>query len=190
MPTLDGDMIAMLFAMLHLAASPRPPTWAEPISLPGVGNLHRVDASLYRSEQPTRDGMRKAADSLGIRTIINLRKYHSDRSRVLGTPLELHELDVKTWAIRDEDVVAALRIVRWNGNGPFLVHCQHGADRTGTVIALYRMVFQGWSRKDAVREMVDGGYGFHPVWKNILRYLESVDVAKIKAAVESPPTHP
>ena len=69
--------------------------------------------------------------------------------------------------------------------GPYLVHCQHGADRTGTMVAMYRMVIQGWSREKAVDELVNGGYGFHPMWKNILEYLQNVNVEKIQSAVNN-----
>ena len=68
-------------------------------------------------------------------------------------------------------------------NGPYLIHCQHGADRTGTMVAMYRMVIQGWPKDKAIDELVNGGYGFHPVWQNILAYLQEVDVEKIKAEV-------
>ena len=45
--------------------------------------------------------------------------------------------------------------------GPFFVHCQHGSDRTGVCIAAYRIVVQGWTKQDAIREMTGGNYGFH-----------------------------
>ena len=44
--------------------------------------------------------------------------------------------------------------------GPVLVHCKHGADRTGCIVALYRIVFQSWSKEAAIDEMHNGGYGF------------------------------
>ena len=42
-------------------------------------------------------------------------------------------------------------------------HCQHGADRAGAVAAIYRLAFEGWSKPDAIEEMVAGGYGFHKI---------------------------
>jgi len=30
-------------------------------------------------------------------------------------------------------------------------------------------------------EMVNGGYGYHRVWGNIVRYIEQVDVERIRA---------
>ena len=181
-------MNALLCLFLSLSGSERPTTWATPIALAGVGNLHKVTDSLYRCEQPTSVGMRNLADSLGIRTVINLRAFHSDKKKIKGTRLNLHEIEINTWDIDDKEVIRALRVIRWEGKGPYLIHCLHGADRTGTLNAMYRMVFQGWSREEAIREMTQGGYNFHALWKNILKYLNTVDVARIKAAVEVPPT--
>lgn len=50
---------------------------------------------------------------------------------------------------------------------------------------MLRIVEQGWNREDAIREMKDGGFAFHPLWKNIPRYLEKVDVAKIRRGVDA-----
>ncbi len=65
-----------------------------------------------------------------------------------------------------------------------LIHCQHGADRTGLMSAMYRMLEQNWTAQEALDELVDGGYGFHSVWKNIKRYVLSADVARLRAALE------
>ncbi|MBC7739269.1 MAG: protein-tyrosine-phosphatase, partial [Candidatus Saccharibacteria bacterium] len=63
------------------------------------------------------------------------------------------------------------------------VHCHHGADRTGLIVALYRLIAQGWSRDAAIAELIEGGYGFHPIWANIPRYVQSVDLADLKARI-------
>ena len=160
----------------------RPPEWAVPIQLPGVANLYKINDSLYRSEQPTKQGMNNLQE-IGITTIINLRALHSDRDGIEGTKLLNKELSVKTWHIEDEDVIRFLRIIRKKENGPFLVHCKHGADRTGVMIAMYRIVEQGWSKDEAIKEMVNGGYGFHPIWLNIIYYVKNMDVDRIKGRV-------
>ncbi len=148
----------------------------------GVGNLHKINEGLYRSAQPTREGM-KNLEKMGIKTVINLRAFHSDSNEIRGTTLLNDALSVKTWHIEDEDVIRVLRTIRKKENGPFLIHCLHGADRTGVMSALYRIVVQGWTKEDALKEMVDGGYGFHPVWTNIITYVKNVDVERIKHAV-------
>ena len=79
---------------------------------------------------------------------------------------------------------AALRAVRKaQALGPVLLHCQHGADRTGLISALHRVIFESWSKADALAEMRQGDFGYHAVWGNIPTYLKKVDIAALKSAV-------
>ena len=187
--TWEYAMMKLLVALLFMAQiswageSGRPENWAVPIELPGVGNLHRVNETLYRSGQPTKEGMIILKEKIGINTVINLRVFHSDAAEVMGTGLLNEELSVKTWHIEDEDVVRVLKLIRNRENGPFLIHCHHGADRTGLMSAMYRIVEQDWPKDEAIKEMVDGGYGFHPIWSNIIKYIRKVDIKKIRIAV-------
>lgn len=167
------------------ATAERPAHWAQPIELPGVRNLHRVTEHLYRSEQPKARGMAEL-ERLGVRTVINLRAFHTDRDEIRGTGLLNHQLRINTWDVEDEHVIAVLRLLRLQEKGPFLIHCQHGADRTGLMCAMYRIVEQGWTREEAIREMTQGGYGFHSVWRNILKYVQRTDAAKIRRALDEP----
>jgi len=178
-------LVALLFmAQISWAGElGRPENWAVPIELPGVGNLHKVNENLYRSGQPTSEGMKTLKEKIGIKTVINLRVFHSDSDEVSGTGLLNEELSVKTWHIENEDVIRVLKRIRNKENGPFLIHCEHGADRTGLMSAMYRIVEQGWTKDEAIKEMVDGNYGFHPIWSNIIKYIRNVDVKKIKIAV-------
>lgn len=152
---------------------------AIPIQLKGVGNFYRVNNNLYRSGQPTEEGM-KNLEKIGIKTIINLRAFYTDTDEIKGTALLKEELSINAWWIKDEDIIHVLQIIEKKENGPFLIHCSYGADRTGVVIAMYRIVEQGWSREEAIEEMVAGGYGFHPIWSNIIDYIKNVDVDIIK----------
>jgi protein tyrosine/serine phosphatase len=164
------------------AASARPGHWAAPIALEGVPNLHRITPSLYRSEQPTAVGM-KNLEKLGIRTVINLRWFNNDREEAQGTSLRTERVKILTWNVDDDHVIAVMRLLRQPENGPFLIHCQHGADRTGLMSAMYRILEQGWSVDDALAELTEGGYGYHSIWTNILRYVRSADVDKLRAAI-------
>jgi protein tyrosine/serine phosphatase len=176
--------VVLIISNLQVLAADlnRPSQWAVPITLLGVRNLHRINDNLYRSEQPSKQGVINLR-KMGIKTIINLRAFHSDRDNLNGTSLLNEELSVKTWHIEDEDIIKVLKIIRKKENGPFLIHCQHGADRTGLVSAMYRMIEQGWSKDEAIKEMVEGGYGFHAVWANIINYIKNVDVERIKKEV-------
>ena len=161
-----------------LAAS-RPAEWAQPMSGPGLGNFHRVSDDLYRGEQPTAEGM-KRLQAMGIKTVLNLRAFHSDRKALKGTSLEGEHISVKPWHIEDEDVAEFLRIVTDKSRTPVFVHCQHGADRTGLMVAVYRVAVCGWSKDQALEEMVYGGFGFHEEWRNIIQYFRELDVERIR----------
>lgn len=165
------------------AAAPRPSTWAEPVALEGVRNLYRITPLLYRSEQPTALGM-KNLEKLGIRTVINLRWFNSDAKEVQGTSLRTARVKIVTWDVDDEHVVAVMRMMKDPTNGPYLIHCQHGADRTGLMSAMYRVLEQGWPVDDAIAELTGGGYGYHSMWSNILRYVRSADIDKLRAEIE------
>jgi protein tyrosine/serine phosphatase len=166
-------------------ASPRPAQWAEPIALEGAPNLHRITPTLYRSEQPTALGM-KNLEKLGIRTVINLRYFNHDDDEVKGTSLRAERTKILTWRVDDRHVVEVMRMLKKTGNGPFLIHCQHGADRTGLMSAMYRRLYDGWSAEDALRELTDGGYGYHSIWRNIQRYVRDADIEKLRAEIDAP----
>src|SRR5205823_583227 len=155
----------------------------SPIAAPGLRNFHKVTGHLYRSGQPTAEGFR-ALERRGVRTVLSLRDHHEDEDEASGTNLRLLRVKMDSWNIKDKDVAKVLAILRRKKDGPFLVHCWHGADRTGVICAMYRMVEQHWSREEAIRELREGGYGFHRVWENIIRYLDKVDVEKMRRSVD------
>ena len=179
-------MTSIFGCALTRVGSSRPVEWATPVELPGVANLYKVTDYLYRGEQPTQEGM-KNLEGLGIKTIINLRPLYTDADEIKGTRLRVEELSVKVWHIEDADVIRVLRITRNRENGPFLIHCTYGADRVGVMIAMFRVVELGWTKDEAIQEMVNGGYGFHPLWFLIPGYVKDADVERIRKQVEKQP---
>ena len=178
-----GLTLATAQACAQTPAVPvRNPLWAEPITLEGVRNLYRISPMLYRSEQPTALGF-KNLEKLGIRTVINLRWFNNDDKEAAGTLLRTERVKIVTWDIDDKHVVAVMRMLKDTANGPYLIHCQHGADRTGVMSAMYRVLEQGWTPEDALAELQGGGYGYHSMWKNILKYVRTADVEKLRAAI-------
>jgi hypothetical protein len=174
------------------AAGPRPENWATPVAAsPGLPNLHRVNSSLYRSAQPTKEGFVFLDSQAGtanadrrIKTIVSLRAFNDDAPIAAADyGLRLEQIRFKTWHPEDEDVVKFLRIATTPALQPVLVHCQHGADRTGTMVAIYRIAYEGWTKAQATDEMINGGFGFHPMWQNLLWYIEKLDINAIKEQV-------
>ncbi|MHC4119680.1 MAG: fused DSP-PTPase phosphatase/NAD kinase-like protein [Planctomycetota bacterium] len=153
--------------------------WAGPIELPGVPNLHKVSEDLYRGAQPTAEGM-KQLEKLGVKTIVNLRTTGSDRDEIEGTNLEYRHITMKTWNPDDEDIARFLQITTDADRTPVFVHCRHGADRTGTVSAIYRIAVEGWTKDEAITEMTKGGFGYHRIWKDLVEYIREVDIDSLK----------
>lgn len=79
-------------------------TWAERLEIAGVPNFHKVSEKLYRGGQPTAEGMQQL-EKLGIKTIINLRSFHSDRDEIKGTGSHCFALRSKTVRIRVQPLV-------------------------------------------------------------------------------------
>lgn len=161
-------------------AEPRPATWATAVPAKELKNFYRLDAKVYRSAQPSKEGFQELA-SLGIRNILNLREYHSD-SDGEDFGLTLCRVKMAAGSITTEQVITALRFIR-DTEGPVLIHCWHGSDRTGTVSAMYRIVFQGWSKEAAIDELQRGGYGYHTLYKNIPEFIRLADIAAIKKSL-------
>ena len=157
----------------------RPANWAQPIRLEGVPNLHKVSDTLYRSAQPSAEGM-KNLKTMGIETIINLRSFHSDRDKIKGTGLAYEHIYMKAWHPEEEDAVRFLQIVTNPKRAPVLVHCQHGADRTGAMCAIYRVAVQGWSKEEALKEMTEGGFEFHGIWQDLVHWMDALDIEGMK----------
>jgi len=157
----------------------RPSHWAKPIQLEGVPNFHQISETLYRSAQPSAVGM-KNLKAMEIKTIVNLRSFHSDREEIGELGLAYEHIYMKAWHPEEKEAVRFLQIVTNPRCTPALVHCQHGADRTGTMCALYRIAVQGWSKEDAIKEMTQGGFGFHSIWDNLLQWIDALDIENIK----------
>jgi protein tyrosine phosphatase (PTP) superfamily phosphohydrolase (DUF442 family) len=184
-----GVFLVALTAGAETLPASRPQTWAQPVPLAGVPNLYRISDQLYRSDQPSALGMQNLK-KLGIKTIINLRSFHSDRDEIGEAGLAYEHIYMKPWHPEVEDLVRFLKIVTDPQRTPALVHCHYGADRTGTVVAVYRIAVQGWSKAEAIREMTQGGFGVHSIWSNLPRWIEklNIDDLKRRAGISSLPT--
>ena len=157
----------------------RPTTWAQKVQNTSLQNLYKVDDNLFRSEQPNKIGMKELQD-LGVKTILNVRNLRNDNCEGKSTDLILRKKRINTWTIKYDEVVSALKIIQESPK-PVLIHCKHGSDRTGCVVAAYRMSFQNWTKEDAIFEFKSGGYGYHEdAFQNVLLLLESIDVEKLK----------
>jgi tyrosine-protein phosphatase SIW14 len=183
MKTWFRFLVLVITCTAFIPPGERPPGWAQKMNSACLQNFYKVDERLYRSAQPDAAGM-KEAEKLGIGTVLNLRNTCNDKKEAAGTMLLLQEEPINTWTIDYEEVVNALRIIL-KSEKPVLVHCKHGSDRTGCVVAAYRMVKSGWTKDEAIKEFLEGGYGYHKGWfPNILKLLNKIDIGKLKKDVE------
>jgi tyrosine-protein phosphatase SIW14 len=157
----------------------RPAQWAVPIERQGLGNFYKVTDDLYRGEQPTAEGIAQLRQ-IGIKTIVDLRDSHSDAAEIGNTPINCEYIPMLAWSPKHEDVVKFLRIATDKKKTPVFVHCKRGADRTGYMCAAYRVAVCGWSKEDAVDEMVHGGYHFSPLWQGLIDSIMKLDVQQIR----------
>jgi protein tyrosine phosphatase (PTP) superfamily phosphohydrolase (DUF442 family) len=171
-------LFAVAVAMAQTSTN-RPANWARPVQIAGVKNCFQVTTNLYRGAQPTAKGF-KNLKTMGVKAIVNLRAWHSDKDKVAGTGLKSVRFETEPWHGDTEDVVQFLKTVTDTNNLPAFVYCQRGADRTGMMCAMYRIAICGWTKEQAIDEMKNGGFNFNPSWKNLVTFIEKADIADIQ----------
>ena len=182
---LAGAAFVFFFSPACCASRPLPPgqrpgAWAQPVALEGAPNLHRIHDGLYRGAQPTAVGIANLK-KMGIKTILNLRSSHGDLDEIGTTGIAYEVLPMTAYGGPGEnDVVRFLQLTTDQARAPLFFHCQHGADRTGLMCAVYRVAVQGWDKEEAIREMTRGGFGYHAVWGNLQTFLRELDVARVR----------
>lgn len=142
-------------AALFLAAAI--PTFTLAASdLTGVRNFQKVDDHVYRGAQPTNQGFLNLA-KMGIATVVDLRES-GDRAKaeekfVKAAGMQYISVPMKGMETpADASVMKVLALLEDKTAGPVFVHCLRGADRTGGVIACYRVEHDHWQNDRAVAE--------------------------------------
>lgn len=152
-PLLSRALCALLFALPAFAASAA-----------GIGNFHQVNDHLYRGAQPTDTGFRHLAE-IGVKTVLDLRE--SD-SRSAAEERLVHSLGMQYVNVpmsgltppTEAQIEKILAVLQDHSYGTVFVHCRRGADRTGAVIAAYRIEHDGWSNVQALQEAKADGMAF------------------------------
>ena len=157
--------------------------WAKPLSVRGVPNLFEVSKDLYRSGQPTVEGFRNL-QAMGIRSCMSLRAHRSDRGDTKGIAIRCVWRPILGRSVSPADIEKAIIDIAYRLPRPVLIHCYHGADRTGLLCAAYRMLIEKWSVDEAVNEMVLGGFGYHQIYHPYVTILQKLDVEAMRARLE------
>lgn len=147
----------------------------------GLPNFAKVSESLYRGAQPDREGFEELR-KLGAKSVVNLRAGYSDEKLLKGLGFRYFSVPTRTWHLTYAHSARFLKIVSDPANQPVFVHCRHGADRTGTMVAVYRIYVQKWKTDDAIRELPL--FGFHNIWQNLRWYLSKLEVKRLETEIQ------
>jgi len=150
----------------------------------GILNFGKVSDLVYRGAQPDAAGIQNLK-KLGVKTIINLRlpddSWKDEAREALSNGMNYTNIPLQGLGRpKNEDIKTILSIIGASSS-PVFVHCQHGCDRTGTIIACYRIERDHWQSEIALQEAKK--YGMSIFERGMRRFV--LDFAK---ATAQPPT--
>ena len=155
-PSLAVVALGLFYALGSVSAAPDVPLNPDLQNVAGIPNFHAVNERIYRGGQPTAQGLVDLS-RLGIKTVLNLReedessKYEKKLVKELG--MRYVHVPMKGMSTpSDKQISKALHVLDDADAGPVFVHCQRGADRTGAVIACYRVKHDNWKNAQALAE--------------------------------------
>jgi tyrosine-protein phosphatase SIW14 len=141
-------------------------------------NFNLVNDQILRGGQPTDDGFKKLADR-GVKTVVDLRwvdehdiphekkVVEADGMRFVSIPMR--GLSAPTL----EQVSKVLSVLEDSNSWPVFVHCRRGSDRTGTVLACYRIAHDHWKNGDALQEAKTYGMsGFERAMRSFIQHFQ------------------
>jgi protein tyrosine/serine phosphatase len=169
-PALSGLVVILLFWFSQSA-------WSQTKGAAGLPNFGTVTATLFRGAQPSDAGF-SSLKKMGVGIVVNFREERGETAREKS---EVESLGMKyvgiPWSGHDDptsaQVVQFLDLVRGNPQTKIFVHCQAGADRTGTMVAAYRILMQHKSLQDVVKEM--HAYHYHHFFlPHLEQYVDSL----------------
>jgi len=167
MKLLTAKVLFSIIAVLSFADYATAQKAVENKDLP---NFYQVNANLYRGAQPTESGVKELA-RMGVRTIINLRgeDKNSEREKIWAQAagIKFIAVNLGNWfKPKTADIEAVIKDIDAAGNEPVFVHCKRGADRTGTVLAIYRISHDNWTAKQAIDEAKRFDFGW---WQFLMK---------------------
>ena len=144
MRILSACLLALLLPLLVAAQEPT-----------GIKNFVTVNPNLYRGAQPTIQGFQALA-KMGVKTVVDLRdkrhQYKHEKGVVEGLGMKFLSVPMTMHAPTDDQIAKVLAQLESSAGAPVFVHCLGGRDRTGTVIACYRIAHDGWDSQKALEE--------------------------------------
>lgn len=129
-----------------------------------VRNFGKVNDHLYRGGQPEIVGLQELG-AMGVKVDIDLRQAHegTELEREAAKKLGMKYINIpfpELSAPPNQLVQQVLALLTGSNTDPVFVHCRRGKDRTGTVIACYRIQHDGWDNQRALAEAKQYGMSF------------------------------
>src|ERR1700680_4497188 len=125
-----------------------------------IPDFGEVTPTLYRGGEPKRGGF-EALAKMGIQIVVDLRGDREvERQELARLGIKYVPMPWQCSFPKDRIFAAFITLIRENPGKKIFVHCRVGDDRTGMMIASYRMIEQGWSAKKAKQEMLTYGFNF------------------------------
>jgi protein-tyrosine phosphatase len=106
--------------------------------LPGIKNLAKVDATLWRGSAPSEAGYEALARK-DVKVIVDLRAedLEVDRAGIEALGMKLVRIPMRDGQAPSDEQVQKFMSVMKDANGRVYVHCGAGVGRTGTMAAAY-----------------------------------------------------
>jgi len=141
--------------------------------VPGIENFAKVAPGLFRGGQPDAEGL-EYLKRQGIKTVVNLRSSRSEKKEVEALGMAAVEIPLQgdifgSAPPTEEQLKQFFDVVLDPARQGVFVHCAHGKDRTGTMLALYRMEVEGWTADEAIEEMQ--AFGYHDTYKDLIAFV-------------------
>jgi protein tyrosine/serine phosphatase len=146
-------------------ATPQTETQQSPSETPSavidkhlIPDFVEVTPTLYRGAQPRKHGF-EALAKMGIEIVVDLRgDRDGERKKVTSLGMQYFPMHWQCSFPKDRTFAEFLTLIQKNPGKKIFVHCRVGDDRTGMMIAAYRMADEGWTAKQAMEEMTSHGF--------------------------------
>ena len=158
----------------------------------GLKNFGRVTKDIWRGAQPTADGYKNLVERGHVKSFLSLRRgANRDEvdlkvAKIAGA--QCFQVAMKEWNPGEDNfgqLALAMKTLKKLSDNPktrpVYVHCQAGRNRTGFVIATYRMVYQGWTADEAIREM--RSYHFYRIYSRDEVFLKNLDIPRLREII-------
>lgn len=131
-------------------------------------NFAQINQNFYRGAQPTENGVRELA-KMGVKTIVDLRgedeKAQSEKIWAQNAGIKFINVSLGNWLKpKTADIEQIIRDIDEPENQPVFIHCKRGADRTGTVVAVYRISHDNYTATQAIDEAKKFDFGWWQFW--------------------------